>query len=235
MVLLLFPVINDYRGIMGLGGDPTVANLSYSNVTFNFQQSSLDLINNPVSNTLSRSFEMTISRLSHIAELATVIEKTPDVMDFQLGKTYMPFFSSFIPRFIWPTRPQSILDNEFGRKYGLISQGDFITVVNIPAFPTELYINFHIIGVGIGMLLLGILFRLVYRCLLQYEEIAPISAFIYIFILLAFLESNEHPFAGVYMGLVRNLVLVYIIVYCVGYKHPTSMNHLHLNHPHSIR
>jgi hypothetical protein len=210
-VLLIFPVVTTYRAISLASGDPTMASLSVREIIANIQKSieSIHTDFSDFSEYLNTWFAASIGRLSHVSSLATLMSKTPEVIDFKYGQSYLQAFTSFIPRFIWPDRPASIFNNEFAREYGFIDPSDFVTVVNISALE-ELYINFYIPGVVIGMFLIGLFMRNIYRYFIQINN-STLSIFIYIFVFLNAIKLVELPFAIFFMGLWRELVVLLVI------------------------
>ncbi len=81
-----------------------------------------------------------------------VLEKIPDNVDIQMGKTLIPLFTIPIPRSIFPNKDDyktaGVLSKElFG--YEFIRVGVRISLLG------ELYMNFHIAGIIIGMCIFG--------------------------------------------------------------------------------
>lgn len=97
-----------------------------------------------------------IGRTGTIAVFSQVIEDTPTRVNYWGGETYLPLFTKFIPRFLWPDKPTEIIANQFGRRYGYLAWNDFYTAFNLP-WIIEMYVNFGTIGVLAGMPLVGVL------------------------------------------------------------------------------
>lgn len=93
---------------------------------------------------------------------AKTIEIVPDQLELQLGKTIVPLFTTPIPRALFPIKdlfmPAQVLIKEF-LGHDFLRIGERITIV------AELFLNFHVFGVCIGMAIYGFLAALVYRCL----------------------------------------------------------------------
>ena len=111
-----------------------------------------------------------INRLAHIATFEYVIATTPDQVPYWSGGSYQTLFTSFIPRMIWPDKPQALIGQEFGHRYKMLDALDKNTSLNLPWLP-EFYANFGEIGVVIGMFLVGVLFRLLVQ-----KFSAPVSS-----------------------------------------------------------
>ncbi|MBT7583877.1 MAG: hypothetical protein HN572_13010 [Kordiimonadaceae bacterium] len=95
-------------------------------------------------------------RTSHIVLLANVMDASPKRVPYWRGETYVPLFTHFIPRVIWPEKPQERTGNAFGQRYGFLDNTDYKMSLNLP-WITEMYANFGTIGVFCGMTLVGIL------------------------------------------------------------------------------
>jgi len=104
--------------------------------------------------------QISMRRLGFLTTLAYVVDVTPEVIPYWKGKTYLPLVYIF-PRFIFPWKPQNYsIGQEFGHRYGLLQPHDFTTAYNTPQL-IEMYANFGIWGVIIGMFLMGIIYRLI--------------------------------------------------------------------------
>ena len=59
-----------------------------------------------------------VNRIGHsISVFADVINMTPEQVPYWLGGSYQTLWTSFIPRFLWPGKPQATIGNEFGHRY----------------------------------------------------------------------------------------------------------------------
>lgn len=102
-------------------------------------------------------------RMAHAGMLSHVIKQTPDVVPFWNGETFKPLFTSLVPRVVWSGKPEERAGNEFGRRYGFISDDDQ-TSINIP-WITELFANFGWLGILFGMAVIGAFIRFLERTL----------------------------------------------------------------------
>lgn len=102
----------------------------------------------------------TLDRVSRLSTLENVISMTPDDVPYWMGGSYRTLFTSFIPRIIWPGKPEAKIGQEFGHRYSLLHKKDDITSYNLPWLP-EFYANFGISGIILGMFLVGALFRFI--------------------------------------------------------------------------
>jgi hypothetical protein len=100
-----------------------------------------------------------VRRTSAIMVLSWTTQKTPALIPYWGGHTYLPLIGGFIPRAFWPDKPQERSGKAFGNRYDLIFPKSE-TSVNIP-WLTELFINFGPPGIFFGMTVFGILFSLI--------------------------------------------------------------------------
>ncbi|NOX99944.1 MAG: oligosaccharide repeat unit polymerase [Verrucomicrobia bacterium] len=94
-----------------------------------------------------------------LAKTAHIINAIPDKLDYQYGKTIAIWLAAPIPRSLWPDKPLiqpgPIIGNKvYGQKRAGVP----------PAFIAEMFWNFHLPGVLIGSLLLGIILRFLHDC-----------------------------------------------------------------------
>ena len=100
-----------------------------------------------------------VNRVANIGLFSYVMAFTPDYIPFWSGDSYRTLWTSFIPRFLWPGKPQATIGQDFGHRYLLLHPSDKGTSINLP-WLIEFYINFGIFGVLSGMFFVGIFFRL---------------------------------------------------------------------------
>ncbi|MFH7024923.1 MAG: O-antigen polysaccharide polymerase Wzy [Heteroscytonema crispum UTEX LB 1556] len=93
-------------------------------------------------------------RSAMIIFLSDVMKNTPEIVPYWNGETYLPLLTSYIPRIIWPDKPEIRIGNDFGHRYKILDADDFSTSMNLPMI-VEMYVNFGSWGVIIGMSLLG--------------------------------------------------------------------------------
>jgi O-antigen polysaccharide polymerase Wzy len=104
--------------------------------------------------------QVSAHRLALTPTFAGIIEDTPRIVPYWGGATYYPILFKLIPRFIYPDKPEEITGQEFGHRYGLIDLENLNTSVNLPQI-VELYANFGVAGVLLGMFLFGVIIRTV--------------------------------------------------------------------------
>ncbi len=96
-------------------------------------------------------------RISHISILTAVVDDTPQKVPFLSGESYKPLMTAVVPRLIWPDKPEERFGNTFGKRYGFLPEAeDGTNSVNCP-WLTEMYANFGVIGVMVGMFIVGLM------------------------------------------------------------------------------
>lgn len=117
------------------------------------------------------------SRVSFIMIFTHVLGKTPQEVPFLKGASYHPFLVKMIPRFIYPQKHKENFGQIFGHRYKLIGEDDEVTSVN-PGQLVEMYVNFGLLGIVLGMFILGVIYKM----------------------LVAFLQSSVSGEGGVLVG-----------------------------------
>jgi hypothetical protein len=102
--------------------------------------------------------DMASMRLAQFTVFGEVVEDTPAIVPFWAGESYYPILFKPIPRFIMPEKPRE-LSADFGHRYGLIVPENITTSINLPQL-VELYGNFGLTGVIVGMFIFGLIYRL---------------------------------------------------------------------------
>lgn len=134
-------------------------------------------------------------RISHSFEsLVIVSSKTPQDIPYWNGYSYNILKSKIIPRILWKDKPDDQLGNEFGHRYGILTDNqdfkDLNTSWNMPVL-NEFYVNFGLKGVMCGMLLIGIFFAALTKFFSFKNNLNLESIFtFYLFVPLFFLESH---------------------------------------------
>jgi hypothetical protein len=155
------------------------------------------------------TFQATVGRMNEITSLVAVQTLTPSVIPYWEGVTYIDLYWSLIPRFLYPDKPGKILGQDFGHRYGLISKFDRVTSFNFPQL-VEFYANFGNWGVAIGMLLLGLVQRILYHFFSATD--AHPSVHLCGAIILASICSIDSDLSLVYGGLFLNMIGTVLIL-----------------------
>ena len=112
-----------------------------------------------------RALDIAAQRLSGIEALVFIVRDTPQVMNYQLGKTYLGVLVSWIPRELWPDKP--VLG--FGQIFTPLYLGHVFAPEGTTYAPTifgEAYVNFHVAGIILVAVLGGVFLRAFYQYLI---------------------------------------------------------------------
>ena len=103
--------------------------------------------------------DMASMRLAQFTVFGEVIADTPAIVQFWKGASLYPILFKPIPRFIMPEKPEELSGGWFGHRYGMITPENIVTSINLPQI-VELYGNFGLVGVILGMFTFGLIYRL---------------------------------------------------------------------------
>ncbi len=207
--ILLKGVLKDYR-LEFWNEDPTVITTSsisertffiFDEINRKFQEKGLEAF--------YESSDVVSDRLSLVSTFAHVVWLTPEQIPYWGGATYAALPSIFVPRILWPDKPQKDLGQAFGHRYEILHPEDEITSVNLPQL-IEFYINFGDAGVLIGMSLMGILYGLMYAKLNtpnSGDSVVLISAAIF-----SRLTTLESDFSLAFGGIIQTTIILYVIL-----------------------
>lgn len=99
-----------------------------------------------------------LHRINYIGQLGYIIQTTGDKISYSYGKTYYPLPTKFIPRAIWPGKPEENMGQYFGHRYKFIQDEDLTTSVNLPLI-VEGYMNWGWFGIVFSAMFVGIVLR----------------------------------------------------------------------------
>jgi hypothetical protein len=105
-----------------------------------------------------------LGEFDNVEAVAAIVHGGPSAFPLHYGRTYSDAALMAVPRSVWPDKPKS-----FGTEIG-----DYVTGTPIDAAPGEigdvapgeigeLYVNFHVFGIVVGMFMLGQLMSHVYQ------------------------------------------------------------------------
>jgi hypothetical protein len=156
------------------------------------------------------SYEAFMERVNGSGAFSLVIEGVPERMDFQYGKTMFVTLALLVPTFLWPGKYefyQNVLtwDDLIFEKRGM--GGIAITQIG------ELYLNFHLFGIIMGMFVLGVFYRFVH--LYFTKDRNPVGVFIFMNLWLAIIFI-EFPFAAAYANMFKQVSILLVIAWLVN-------------------
>ena len=160
---------------------------------------------------VGRLLTQSVDRLSLLEQSANVLEKTPNDVPYQYGRTYSYMAVTFIPRFLWPDKPTVSEANQFYQvSYGLTDPSRLDSVSIAVGFLTEGYINFGVIGIAGVMYSVGLLLGIVQRCSFSFNS-GTLFAAIGLALVPDFM-SIESQFSQYFSGLLQKIAVVLILV-----------------------
>jgi hypothetical protein len=88
-----------------------------------------------------------IDRASLFHIVCLVVSRTPEYQDYLYGQTYGYIPGQFVPRFLWPGKPEGhVATNAIGIYYGMIDQESTLKTTIAIGLLAEAYANFGLIG-----------------------------------------------------------------------------------------
>jgi hypothetical protein len=114
--------------------------------------------------TIETSSETVFGRSATLDVFADVVQRTPERVPYWNGHTYYSLAGAFVPRFLWPDKPVKNVGQEFGHRYGYLHPSDRTTSFNMPVL-VEFYANHGTIGVLLGSLVIGFVYRILMNLL----------------------------------------------------------------------
>jgi len=173
LMFAVFPFYNTYRW-----SDPAMGQMNRMVVTYETIQTW------DTDRYLQFSLYSFTRRLSAINSVAVVLRDVGRWVPYAKGETiFMPTLTYFIPRVIWPDKPVASQGRDFGRIFRVTNFWSRETYIGA-TMPGELYWNFDLLGIIIGMALLGLVMRLLYRRYGEGETLDPVRRAIHIMLLI---------------------------------------------------
>jgi hypothetical protein len=159
---------------------------------------------------LVTGFNALAERIDALSPTAVVVSNYETLAPYEEAwginnNIYVDTVTFFIPRFIWPDKPVSIDPSKYGDLYFNFSENSFtITPMG------DLLRNFGPIGVPIGMIILGIIIRILYAALIEGQQFDywKVTLFYMVF-------TNAVSFEGTY-GLIVPLIFKVGFVTIIG-------------------
>ena len=158
--------------------------------------------------TILHGIAETGGRSANLDLLTDVVRKTPDPVPYWGGVTYLSLVGFAVPRVLWPNKPSKTLGQDFGHRYGYLDPHDSYTSINFP-FLIEFYANFGESGVLIGMLIVGVLYRVLDSLLNRPGQ--PLKVTVCALVLMVPLLNIESDFSLVFGGLFMNGVALALL------------------------
>jgi hypothetical protein len=196
LVFAIFPLYNTFRLL-----DPRIAWSDRMSITFGVIRG-WDLEEYEENSVLTVK-----RRLAMINSVAVVVRDVPRWVPYANGETlFLPAIAFFIPRVFWPDKPYFGMGRRFAETFRVVHILDQETRIAVTV-PGELFWNFDLPGIIIGMLLWGVALRFLYRRYGEGTVMDPVKRAIHIVLLVQFVHFGG-GLAGQLVTVVRSLVLI---------------------------
>jgi hypothetical protein len=152
---------------------------------------------------LANGFGALAERIDSVSSLAVVVSNYEALAPYEEAwgindNIYVDTVTFFIPRVVWPDKPVSIDPSKYADLYFNFSENSFtITPMG------DLLRNFGPIGVPLGMIVLGLILRLLYASLIEGQPFQYWRAALFYMIF-----TNAISFEGVYSLIIPLIVKV---------------------------
>ena len=196
LVFAIFPFFNTFRFI-----DPRLDTMTRAEMTSG-------IISNWDAETYLKASTTAVKRrLAMINSVAIVVRDTPRWVPYENGRTiFLPSLAFFVPRIIWPDKPLFNLGREFGRTFRMTAAIDDKTSI-AATVPGELYWNFDLPGILVGMAIWGMAIRFCYRRYGAGKPLDPVRKATHIVLLIQFIHFGG-GLAGQGVLVIRTLILI---------------------------
>jgi hypothetical protein len=168
---------------------------------------------------LRQSVTAFMQRISLVYCVGAILRDVPQAVPYKYGETLalLPI-GLFVPRILWPDKPNITIGREFGVTFQLVNPLDETTQIS-PTITGELFWNYDLPGVIIGMFLIGGAMRYFYELFGAGIAMEPLRKACYL-ALLPFAIHFEGNVAGMLGAMIKSvliLALVFFVARRVGW------------------
>ncbi|HSS19396.1 MAG TPA: O-antigen polysaccharide polymerase Wzy [Pyrinomonadaceae bacterium] len=216
LFIFLSPVKKDIRGNIVQGG-AAVAETTTTDRASDWISQAIDYWRDTLNGTrdLAESTSDAANRTDQIHNFAHIYSLTPSVLPYQNGSTYSYLLIAWVPRIIWPEKPQA---NEANNYYAVAYEISTEEGIKTSSFGVSLigegYMNFGVTGVVLVMLVLATTLAV-----LQHIFAGPASGpggqAIFLATFVYFLNGIGTSAELMFGGLIQNLVCASILLWLV--------------------
>ena len=164
----------------------------------------------PINDLATFTRDSIFERLDGISSLGVIISLHADLKSSEVavgidGNILKDLVASFVPRFLWPGKPVIGNSEIIGNLY-------FNTSGTSPAttYMGDLYRNFGLFGIFIGMALLGVSLRLLYRWFIEGQKLQPLRCAL--FLVIGMGVNYESLYSQFFPGLIQRLIMSAVVV-----------------------
>jgi hypothetical protein len=196
LVFVVFPFYNTYRAI-----DARIASGDRASMTIDIAKAWSG------EEYWTQSVGTVKRRMAMINSVAVVLRDVGRWVPYAHGETlFTPAVTFFIPRVLWPDKPYFTMGREFAETFRVVAILDRDTRVAVTV-PGELYWNFDLPGILIGMALWGVVLRFLYRRYGEALTLDPVRRAIHIVLLIQFAHFGG-GIAAQAVGILRIMIVL---------------------------
>jgi hypothetical protein len=205
LILFIQSVKHEYRQEVWSGLERSSSVNTFNNLV-------LDRIISPNTLLSEENVFSTFHRLNHGETISRIIDYVPYYTDFAYGKTYfISFLSSFIPRFLWPGKPETGGAAMVCQYLGDCDSFDFNGHSYNVGLLGESYINFGLYGGAIFMFILGLFFSFIYKLTIKISYKFPLLILSFPVLYVDFVFSIETDFYTAFNSFLKSLIFIMLI------------------------
>jgi hypothetical protein len=165
--------------------------------------------------------DATFKRFSDAQSVAAIVERGRKPIAGSSTKTLRWSAEAFVPRALLPTKDDpGLVGSRFAEAYGFSQGGTSLTSVAVTQVG-ELFLNFGVFGVAIGMVLVGSCYRLIGEYF-NHRRHDPVAGAIYAAAAWPLIVGQETIIAGGLIGNVKQIALTTILVVLVMFINPVA-------------
>lgn len=163
--------------------------------------------------------------LLDISVTANIVNSVPEKMKFQYGKTFLSLLVAPVPRNLWPEKPNITPGYDISHQIYGFSEANTSGIP--PNIIGELYLNFGLAGIFVGLFILGIFVKKIYlyfnfhRSFNRNKVILYVAAIMNITVLLFGASFNQAVLA-----LLQAYIPIYIALKYVTYKKNSAFKYV---------
>jgi uncharacterized membrane protein len=207
-VIVVFPLLFAYRNL-----DTTTG--YQQDLRGNLLSASESILTQSPQEAVAAGSESTFRRFSGVTSMAAILHYGPDTSGRAPGETLSWSYTAFLPRAIAPTKPNpGRYANEFAQTFAIAAPGPTTTSVSIPHV-AELYLNYRLAGIVMGMFIIGSVYRLMANYFLGRRTDAVALA-VYAVAAWPLVNSQESVIAGGVLGLMKFMVVLAITLLVIS-------------------
>ncbi len=216
LFVFFYPVNLAYRGIVN-GGH--LDSTSLTDVAGAMGTAVVDAWGNKsVTDTLSFTGQQATRRQAEVLQdIGLIVRYTPNPFPYRMGAAYLRLPATvFIPRIVWPEKPVDDIGYIMSRDYVGSSAYAAQFTSSAPTIFGDLYMNFGIAGVVVGMALLGLLAGLLFSAISP--NLSP-GRLLYYYVVFLILTNLEGDLNGTIQTIGEALFVIWILNWLLGLNH----------------